>query len=221
MLSYRILLTISCLPFSLHSMEQKSTAELTDVSAKKVDYYCLNTLYKKAYSTLANYDPADIQSARALSEIITKTKELKTINIQENDLGLFALRQTDSIKDKFFAYGKSTYNGPHYVSVFFARVGQYNTHLTKNEFISPTIEEFALHKNNRRIIAASNNAVKFKLYFDLHKINAEKRLLTNFAPNIAIDEFEHLINDILIMQQTTPDEIKTIAQILYEETLTF
>ncbi|HLW72759.1 MAG TPA: hypothetical protein VKR54_01805 [Candidatus Babeliales bacterium] len=213
-LSHKTLLTISCLSFSLHSMEEKPRLQ-------SMNYYYLTNVYRKAYNTLENYDPANIQSAIALTEMITKTKELKKHNIEESNLRLFVLQQSDSIKDKIFSYGKPPYNGPHYVSVFFARLAQYNAHLAKNEYVSPTIEQFTLHKNNRRIITASNNALRFRLFFDLQKINADKKLLTDFSPNVALDDFEHLIGDIQIMLQTTPDDIKTIAQIVYGETLTF
>ena len=203
--SHKTLLIISCISLSLYSMEDQN----------KLNFYSINDLYKKTYNTLENYNPTDMQSAIALSAIITKTKELKSHNIDEKQIGKFAYKQEEAIKNKLFSYGTPPYNGPHYVCVFFERVAQYNAHLEKNAFTSPTIEQFTLHIHNKKITAAIEKAATFRLFLDLEKINAEKKIIVDIPMAVATDDFEKLIKDIATMRSIDPEEIKTLANILY------
>jgi hypothetical protein len=204
-ISHKTLLIISCISISLYSMEDEN----------KLNFYAINDIYKKTYNTLENYNPTDIQSAIALSAIITKTKELKSHNINEQQIGKFAYKQEDPIKNKLFSNGNPPYHGPHYVCIFFERVAQYNANLEKNAFTSPTIEQFSQYLNNQKITAAVKKAATFRLFLDLEKINAEKKIIVDIPMHIAVDDFEKLIQDIAIMRAINPEEIKMLANILY------
>lgn len=219
-LSYKTLLTISCVSLSLHSMEQNTLTtnnSLTNTNPilNNQNFYHINDLYKKTYNTLENYKPDGVQSITALSEIITKIKELKTQNIHEKTIGLFAYKQRVPSTTNFFSFEKTLYHNPLYVSIFFEQLAQYNAHLEKNEFTSPTVKEFAQYINNKKRTAVIEKAATFRLYIDLQKIDPEKKIIQDIPLSVATRDFEKFSNDIALMQQVTPEEIRTLAHILY------
>jgi len=217
-LRYKILLITSCISFSLHAMEQKSVTH--DSLTTNIDniqkYNYINDLYKRADTTLNSYNPTDIQSIVSLMEIITRIKELKTHNIQEQEIGKFAYQQETSITNKVFSmYGKP-YNGPLYTSIFFEKIARYNALLIKNQFTSPTLEQFKHHINNKKIKEAIDTvATNFRLFIDLDKLNSDQKILFPIPISSATHEFEQLTNDIIKLRETSPETIKIIADILY------
>ena len=221
-LSYRTLLTISCVSFSLHSMEQatltnndNSTTNLTKKNQTYSNFYLIDSLYKKANSTLKNYNPNDLQCITDISDIITETKNLTDDNIEKKQIGRFAYKQAESIKNKIFSSSNPPHHGPQYVAIFFAKIEEYNNHLAKNKFTSPTAEQFIDHINNKKRMAAIEVAITFKLFIDLKKIDPENKIIIDIPRTVAAREFEELMNDIFTMQHVAPDIIKTLADILY------
>ena len=214
-LSHKTWLITGCITFSLQSMEQQTILTTKNVNSDNQNTYPILTLYNKTHNTLKTYNSTNQQSIISLTEILTEIKRLKNDNIIEKNVGLFAFQQEDSLSNKVFSYGKPPYNGPHYISVFFERLAQYNAHIEKNELTSPTSEQFDLHKNNRTIINSVNKAASFKLFIDLQKKNTEEELLTDIPCNIAVYDFQDLIDNITAMLHTTPEEIKSIASLLY------
>lgn len=221
-LSYKTLL-ITCIPFSLQSMELSTSSTNRDIKImqKQKHWNKLNILYNKTYDMLGKYEATSPESTSTLLEIINITNDLKNKGVLEQHIGLFAFTQN---KEPFFQKnlllqkGTSLYNGSDYVSVFFAKIKAYNNTLTKNEFISPTLEQTMHHKNNEKIKTACNNAANFRLFIDLNKINAEKKVLTRIPENIACCEFQQLMDDIAKMRRLTPDIINTVAILLYANT---
>lgn len=205
-LSQKTLLIISCIPFSLHAMEQNSNTQLIKVD--NPNFYPINALYQKTYDTLNKYNHTSPESALALSEIITKTKELKLNNIDEKQVGLFAFKQ----KPPVFGSGKH----PSYISYFFARIATYNTHLEKKNFKSPTPDEFIIFKNNKKIGAAVQMSDKLGVTIDIEKINAEHTLIIDIPSDIAIYQFEQLINDVNEMLHISLETMQTITDMIYE-----
>jgi|HubBroStandDraft_1064217.scaffolds.fasta_scaffold368606_1 hypothetical protein len=205
-------LLIACASLSLHAMEQKSST----ITLDSQHYNQVNDLYKKAYSTLGYYNPKEDLTITALYDIITKTNDLKKVNVEEKQIGNFAYNQEASITNKVFStYGKPPYNGPLYVSVLFEKIARYNAQLVKNQFTSPTIEQFNRHINNQKIKNAIHTAADFKLFINLNALNGEKNILSSIPITVATEEFEALVNDIAKLQQATPEDIKIIADILY------
>jgi hypothetical protein len=210
-LSYKILLTISCVSLSLHSMEKlalttnnNSPTNLNTYNQKKPNFYLVNNLYKTANSTLETYNPNGLQSIIEVSDIIAKSKKLADDNIEKKEIGLFAYKQTESIKNKIFSSNNPPHHGPQYVAVFFAKIEEYNDHLTKNKFTSPTVQQFMQYM-----------AIKSANTFKLFTIASKNKMLCDIPNTVAAREFEELMNDISTMQQVAPDIIKTLADILY------
>ena len=203
-LLHTTLLTISCASLSLYSMEQ----------GNHLDYYAINDIYKKADATLKHYNPTDIQTTIDLSQIIAKTKELKLRNINEKQIGQFAYNQADQLQYKICFSAKAPYHNPHYISVFFKKIGQYNNHLEKNQFTSPTPQQFQHYINNQKIKAAIED---IKLFIDLDTIDKEKKVIVDIPMSIATKEFRDLTNNISAMRVLDPETIRMIADMLYME----
>lgn len=211
-LTHKILIVTS-LSVPLHAMEDKTLSASNNATRNNDNFYKKNDLYKKAYTTLDLYNPNNIQSAENIINIITKTKELKSCNIEPKHIGKFAYHQP--IKTKFFSPEIPPYNSPLHISVLFERIAQYNAHLEKNNFTSPTLEQFSQYTNNQKITAIIEKAATFRVLLDLEKINAEKKIITNIPFTIAMKEFDNLLKDIAMIRETSPSEIKTLADILY------
>lgn len=213
-LTHKIVIVTS-LSVPLHAMEDKlvSTSDSATTNHNNNNFYKKNDLYKKAYTALDFYNPTTIQSAENIINIITKTKELKSCNIEPKHIGIFAYNQP--IKTKIFSPENPPYNSPLYISVLFERIAQYNANLEKNNFTSPTLEQFNQYTNNQKNTAIIGKAATFRVLLDLEKINAEKKIISHIPFSIATQEFDDLLKDIAIIRETSPSEIKTLADILY------
>jgi hypothetical protein len=181
-----------------------STTNLTTKNKEHSNFYLIDSLYKKAHSTLENYNPDDLQSIIEVSDIITKTKNLTDDNIEKKQIGQFAYKQTESIKNKIFSSSKPPHHGPQYVAIFFAKIEEYNNHLEKNKFTSPTVEQFMQHA-----------AIKAADTFKLRKTESENKVIITIPNTVAAREFEELMNEIFIMQHVAPYKIKILADRLY------
>ncbi len=209
--SYAMSLIITCLSFSLYSME------ITVISADQSSFKATNiqTLYNKTYDKITQITPTSTTAETVLCEILNNIKELKQSNVTENQIGKFAFNQPSSVKNKLFNLTNAPYNGPAYISVFFERLRQYNELLTKNNFTSPTKEELSFHKENTKILTALNNASKYGVFFT-PELTENRKIFTTIPNTIAIEEFKTLIQNIYTMRCTPPDEIITMANILYD-----
>ena len=207
-LSHKTLLTISCISLSLHSMEQPKK--------QTVDLYRVSDIYKKTYTLLEKFDPTNNQSIIDLSQILTKIDALKSYNIEEKDIRQFAYKQTEPLS-RLLPFEKSPYNGPHYVGVFFEQITQYNKRLKKTNSTSPTLEQLTQYRDNQKIEAIITKATTFRLFNDLKKRALEKKIIVDISSSIATQEFGDLMDDIALMKLVTPEEIKTIAHILYDD----
>jgi hypothetical protein len=222
-LSYKTLL-IACIPLSLQSMEQQTPIQQNMLLIEQHGND-LNSLYKNGYTLLNNYNATNPETAIKLLDIINATNQLKNknnsenlIGISEKHIGLYSFKQ---YKSPMFKPTSSPYNNAHYVSILFARIAEYNKHIEKNKFITPTLEQFTGHKNNVAIKSAVNIAADFRLYIDVLKISAEKDLFAVIPTNVALIEIENLIEDITKMLSVVPDTTKTLAEILYAEKIEF
>ena len=96
-LRYKTLLITSCISCSLQAMEHNiptlNNSLMIAMEETDQKYPLLNDLYKKAYNTRAHYNPKDIHSIVALSEIISQTKKLESCDIKEKNIGQFAYIQ--------------------------------------------------------------------------------------------------------------------------------
>jgi hypothetical protein len=172
----------------------------------------LSSLHKKTYEMLDQYNVTNIKTTTTLLDILNTTSILKKEKkILEQSIGLFSFKQNkEPIIQK-----NPPFNSSAYVSVLFARIKQYHNTLTKNEFITPTLEQITQFKKNEAIVSACNTAIDFGLYLNLGTINAEKEILTTFPKNVAFTEFQQLLDDIAKMIKKEPHTIKTLAETLY------
>ena len=156
-------------------------------SRKQDPYHPINNIYKQIYSFLDYFNPADHENVIALAAIITRTKELKAGNIMERDIGFFASQQKPSFSLM------PTKNHPYLTRIFIDRLAEYNTKLEKDRIISPTPEQFAHHKENQKTRAS----IQRYRTVNINKFDAqdEKILLIDIPWNVAISEFEQLMND--------------------------
>jgi hypothetical protein len=214
---YKTLLVVSCIPFSLHAMEKpqpqiqglitNNTTQPTKPDHK--NFYLINALYQKTFDALNKYNPVNSESIISLSEIITKTKELKLDNdINEEEIGLFAFKQAPSL------FGSVKH--PCYISYFFARIATYNAHLKKTNFKSPTPDHFTTYKNNKKIGAAVATSSKLGLIIEIEEINAKYNLIVNIPDEIAVYQFEQLIRDVNAMLHIPAETMQTITEMIYE-----
>jgi len=176
----------------------------------------IQTLYNKVCDKITQITPTSNTAQTVLCEIIENTNQLRKNSITEFQIGLFAFNQPTSNKNKLFNLTSAPYNGSAYVSVFFERLRQYNEFLKKNDFTSPTKDQLRFHKENQKKLTAINNAANYGLFFT-QELATEKKIFTNIANTVAIQEFETLIKNISIMLFISPDEITTMATILYDD----
>jgi len=191
-------------------MEKSSiTTNLTPLNISNIQ-----TLYKELCDKVTLITLTNNTASHALCEIIDSVKELKEYKITEHQIGSFAYNQQASIKNKLFNVTNPPYNGPHYISVLLEIISQYNERLTKNEFTSPTKDQWLFHQDNQKKLTAIKNASTYGLYFT-KELATERKTFTCLSKTVAIQEFESLIEHIYKMRCTKPDEITTMATILY------
>lgn len=221
-LSHKTLLAISCISFSLYTMEREIVCEATTAQQRKTNqknYYTLNNLYKKSCSTLANYDPNDLQTMSSIFDIIDKTKKLTAEGMEEKSIGLFAYRQQPQIQVYPFLFLPDTFQ-PLYTSVFFERIRQHSAHIEKNHFVEPTLDQFIQHIKDKKTLNAIEKAAAFKVFIDVSTTNPNNTTVVTI-PNTVMDgikELEQLMEDIAEIKKMTPEEIKIISNILYNTT---
>lgn len=204
-------LMIFCLSFSLYSMEKE--IKPIDQTFKTLN---IQTLYNKTCDKITQITPTSATAEAILCEILSNVKELNESNIVEYEIGKFAYNQPLSAKNKIYNLTKEPYNGPAYISLFFENIRQYNKHLEKNDFTSPTKEQLFSHKDNLKKLTAIKNAANYGIIVDQELINKAK-IFTIIPDTVAILEFEKLIKDIYTMRCTHPDEITLTASIIYDE----
>jgi len=193
-------------------MEQKTQQTLAEMREEQIDD--IQRFYKKAYSNLENITLNSPEAAPSLLKIINRTLYLKTYGISEDQLGKFAFIQETSLKNNVRNYMHSPYNGPHHVSILFAKIKQYNDLLTEKKFITPTKDEYTTYLMNQRIHAAIAKADSFKLPITMEHLK-QKDMLNTIDSSVAAQEFHELITDIHTMRCINQASIKDIATILY------
>jgi hypothetical protein len=217
--SYTALLMASCISLSLYSMEDPnqslSGSTLNNSTTIQIgDIPLLQAQYTQTYDRLEAITSRNNTAANTLLEIIEKTDQLKSHGITEHQMGAFAFNQAPSFKNQFFNRTHTPYNGPHYISVFFALLKEYNDLLNKHAFTTPTIEQLANYKNNQSINATIQTAASFNLHIDATPLK-EKNIFKDISDTVAIPKFNQLITDICIMRCKSPVDIEAIATLLY------
>jgi hypothetical protein len=200
------------------SGQQQSLPPLVSKPAKtltEMNIIDIKSLYKKAYNTLEVHTPTNNDCALNLLKIISRTNHLKVQGITEQHIGEFAFTQQIPLVDHVKSYGNPPYNGPLYISIFFARLGQYNNILIKNEFINPTPDQLVNHRNNKLKNFTIHDAASFRLYLNPETINKEKNIFQDMPPHVAAQEFDELMTDVYALRNKTPESIKLLATILY------
>ena len=223
-LSYKTLLTLSCVSFSLCAMEPQTSltthsTTFTQPQSNQKNYYALNDIYKKASFTLQSYNPTDRESIKNIFEIIAAVEALQKKGINDTEFGAFAYKQPSN--HSFFFENTIPHHNSTYTSVFFERITRHNNHIKKNNFTLPTLEEFIRYKKNKSNEAAITTAAHFNIFINLKNIDPNNTVIVDLPHNIkdGIEEIEKLINDIKAIQDTSPETITAIATILYRPKL--
>jgi hypothetical protein len=171
-------------------------------------------LYNQTYNKLEEITPKNNNAVNYLLEIIERTDHLKQQGITERHIGEFAFKQELPFKNQVLHHVHSPYNGPHYISVFFARLEEYNKLIKKNNFTTPTLEEFYHYQNNQNISADINEAASIGLHLDATQLK-EHNKIKNIPTNVAAQEFHKFITDIYAMRCKNPTIAERIATLLY------
>jgi hypothetical protein len=212
-ISCKQLLIITCISCSLYAMDNPTISN-TEITPEK-KRVAIADLYNLTHSKLADHFPNNSQSTINLLTIIEKTIQLRQKGINEKEIGLFAFNQKPAIVDQISAYREAPHNGPLYVSVFFERLAQYNAHLEKNEFFSPTYTQYKDYKSNKAIEKAAQTAATFNLFIHLDQLHADKQIFTPVPIRAATEAFDKLMIDTFTMRQKNPEQIASIAHLLY------
>lgn len=224
--SCKILLTISCVSFSLCAMEQETdslckseqnrlsaTTQSSIVQTKynQKYYHRLNSLYKTTEQTLNNYNPYDKQSITNIFQIIDTTTHLETDGCEEIECGIFAYRQH---------LHKPQSPMPLHISLVLERILEHKAHMKKNEFSSPTLEQLTLYINVPRINAAIEKAAAHRLIIR-NKIDPDTAKFLDSYDNKAngLSESEKLIHDIKGLLEMSTEDTKLLAELLYSPKL--
>ena len=216
--SYTALLLTSCISLPLCSMQEETLLSSTlSTNLTSMQIYDIKDLYNKTYERLETITPKNESAAFNLLEIIERTNHLKSQGITEHQIGDFAFNQKLSFKNQLLNHAHTPYNGPHYISVFFARLKEYNDILKKNDFSNPTIEDLASYKNNQNINVAILTASSFNLSIDIAPLK-ENNIFKEISDSVAIHKFHQLIADIYVMRCKNPTTIEAIATLLYDTT---
>jgi hypothetical protein len=207
MISYKILLITSCSTFSLMAMENGGITfhDITNTESKSLNQCSIDEIYKKACTTFNKYDPNNSDYINGTIEFFAKIKTLHNNNqITITDIGKFAYNQEESFSTKIFAPSNHLY-----MSVILERINQYNLQITKNDFSSPTTDEFKLYIENKESENITTLAADCGIYLDVSK-------MTHSIPSkVAAEEFAKLLQDIVKIQRTTFESIKVMAQRIY------
>ena len=156
--SYTALLLTSCISLPLCSMQEETLLSSTlSTNLTSMQIYDIKDLYNKTYERFETITPKNKSGAFNVLELIERTNHLKSQGITEHHIGTFAFNQELSFKNHILNHTHAPYNGPHYVSVFFARFKEYNDCVIKID-VNPTIEDLAIYKNNRKINTAIQTA---------------------------------------------------------------
>jgi hypothetical protein len=220
-LSCKVLLTVSCVSFSLHAMEQGQklgTLSIANNPSIHIDYTSLiRKLYNKADISLNNYNPTALQSLKDIFEISTQIKELKSKGIATKEFGAFAYEQP--FETPFLWDKKTPYHNPHYTSIFLKRIADYNNHIEKDNLPIPTKEEFSRYKNNIKNIASNHQATTdFGLDMNLDEIDPTKKTVIVDLPKEITEgaqALDALIENITNIKNALPHDIKRLAFNLY------
>jgi hypothetical protein len=229
------LLTTLSTSFSLSCMDSKSITtplaesdtsltntliNLTPLAKKDIKRY-----YDKTSEKIVSHEPTNSNHAKNLCKILTYVHHLKQQNppINEEIMGKFAFNQLPPLAHRIresISFGKSddttVHDGPLYLSVIFARIGQYNKNLEIKKTTSPSFEQFTAHQNNEKNKATAKHAgLTYNLHLDLTALGTYSKAVTDIPKEIALEDFEQLINDIYEIRKDSPDTIETLANILY------
>jgi hypothetical protein len=218
--SHRALLLTSCISLTLHSMEKEAeqqtlTKSLTALQISNIAGD-IQKLYHKTYKALATITSKDSSNAHHLLDIIDQTNSLKLQGITEYQMVEFAFDQKPSFENQFLNHIHAPYNGPHYVSAFFARLKKYNDALTKNKLVNPTIEDLVAYTNNRAVNTTIQDADPIGITFDIQPLK-EQGTFKDISESVAIDKFHEFVAHIYAMRCLSPKKIEGIASLKIAE----
>lgn len=232
-LSKIILVTASLQSLSTLSMEPSSSA-IQSISLTTENKEALTQLYTLTQYVLSNseslgqmHSSSDEKSTQNLLAIISETNNLRKKRIPEELIACFAYRKEPSLFENnqsffnkfenFVSRNNKTSN--YHIAVFFKRLEAYNNHLCKNDFTTPTFEQYKNHIANKNIESGFKRAIKkaegFGILLDETIIHTDRPPFVAIKMNIAAEELDKFINDIKTMCEKNIPLIKTLADLLY------
>jgi hypothetical protein len=170
----------------------------------------------------------DEQQTKNLLTIIEETNNLKKKRVTEDQIARLAYVKEPSLfeqpnqsffeqVEQFVSSNNSISN--YHIAIFFKRLETYNNRLNKNDFITPTLEQYKNYADNKNIEIRFTKVVKkakeFGILLDETIINRDQPPFTPINMNIATEELDTFINDIKTMCNKKTLHIKTLAELLY------
>lgn len=215
------------------SMEQTETAHSsTDLTTEHKE--ALTRLYSLTQFVLSNSESLGYihssfseKPTHNLLSIIATTNELKKNRITEERIARLAYKkepylfdQDQSLLEKFEQLVSDNHKASNYhIAVFFKRLEHYNNQLVKNEFITPTFEQYKNYLDNKNIETSFKKAIKksesFGLLLDETMIQRNQAPFIDIPMNIATEELDKLISDIKTMCDKNIPLIQSVAELLY------
>jgi len=204
----------------MDSAPQPAVSRETTMHYKEV-----NTLCQKTDSMLQNFKINDKPSAKKLLKIIELTNSLKDAQIPEKQIGFFWFAQHynyqqplstlvgESIK-KTLHMGNTI--SPFYTAVFFERLSIYNQRLVRDQHVSPNITQLKNHWNAKKLSLVASNSSQFGITIAINTLT-EKTI--PIPPAVGAKTFDQFILDISKTLLETPQNIKTLAKLIYHNEL--
>ena len=219
--THAMVLLITCISFSSHSMDlATSTSLLTKSSLVPLSKLTptqitdMQNLYNTTYENLENITRHSIEAVPSLLAIIEGTNNLKSQGITEQHLTKFACEQEISCTNHIRNHMHSPHNGPHYISVTFARIKTFNDFIENNKHTIPTSEEYHAHLEREKRMATFKKAGSLNLYINKTQL-IKKNILTETPNSAAAQVFHQLIADIYAIRCESSESIINIAKLLY------
>jgi hypothetical protein len=208
---YKLLLALAVILSSriTYSMEIVKTTPIKSLEQSKHD------IYTNAEITLRTHDIKSRQSIQKTIDLLTQLREIKkNYNINEKALCKYAQQQLD--ETSLISLSKSKYHR----IILFERMYRYHENIDKNEFITPTTDQYVAYEKNRtkkqETYEALGTLQKISIFLN-EKETIDSLGLENIPLNVATEEFRKLFNDIDTIKKTEKQKAQTMAELLIKK----
>lgn len=232
-LSKIILVTASLHSSTILPMEQALIIpQLTDLAKENKEslthlYSLTQHILSHSSSLECTHNVFNEKPINSLITVIAETNNLKKKHLTEKHIAHLAYTKEPSLFEhdqsflekfeQFVLNNNRTSN--YHITIFFERLERYNNRLTKNDFTTPTLEQYTHYITNKKLETQFKKTIKkaeeFGILLNETIIHTDKPPFIHINANVATEELEKLINDIKIMCEKSAETIKYLADLLY------